>query len=188
NAVTEGEAAWCNAELGGFFTFALTEALRKPFKQLDADGDGFLHWHEVIPELQLGSQKVYKDLRDRVLSGKVRPSPTDLDRIRAQGYHSVRIYSLPPLWRFGVRVLENKGDGVKVAVVHADSPAAVAGLKSGDVILQIGKTALKSADDFKQAVDAARGVVEVRVQRVGSNAVERLRIQLAPWRPAGKDG
>jgi hypothetical protein len=188
NAVTEGEVAWCNAELGGFFTFALTEALRKPFKQLDADGDGFLHWHEVIPELQLGSQKVYKDLRERALSGKVRLAPADLDRVKAQGYQSVRIFSLPPLWHFGARVLENKGEGVKVAVVHADTPAAVAGLKSGDVILQIGKTALKSADDFARAVSAARGMVEVEVQRIGSSAVETLRIHVAPWPPAGKDG
>jgi hypothetical protein len=188
NAVTEGEVAWCNRELGGFFTFALAEALRKPFKQLDADGDGFLHWHEVIPEMQIGSQKVYKDLRERALSGKVRLTPADLDRVKAQGYQSVRIFSLPPLWRFGARVLDNKSEGVKVAVVHADTPAAVAGLKSGDVILQIGKTALKSSDDFARAVSAARGTVEVEVQRVGSSAVETLRIHVAPWPPAGKDG
>jgi hypothetical protein len=188
NAVAEGEVAWCNAQLGGFFTFALTEALRKPFKQLDADGDGFLHWHEVVPDLQLGSQKVYRDLRERVLGGKVRLSPADLDRVKAQGYQSVRIFSLPPLWRFGARVLENKGDGVKVAVVHADSPAAVAGLKSGDVILQIGKTAVKGTDDFARAVAAARGTVEVEVLRVGSTAVETLRVHVAPWPPAGKDG
>jgi hypothetical protein len=188
NAVTEGEVAWCNAELGGFFTFALAEALRRPFKQLDADGDGFLHWHEVIPEMQLGSQKIYKDLRERALRGKVRLSPADLDRMKAQGYQSVRIFSLPPLWRFGARVLDNKGEGVKVAVVHADTPAAVAGLKSGDVILQIGKAALKNTDDFARAVSAARGTVEVEVQRVGSSAVETLRIHVAPWPPAGKDG
>jgi hypothetical protein len=188
NGVTEGEVAWGNAGIGGFFTYTLTQTLRRPFKELDADGDGFVHWHEIVPELQLGAQKIYTPLRERALDGKLRFSPADMQRIRTQRFHSVRVFALPPLWRFGARVLDNRGTGVKVALVHNDTPAAVAGLKAGDILLRLGGTALKSADDFRRAVDAARGTVEVEVQRVGSDAIETLRVPLAPWPAAGKDG
>jgi serine protease Do len=49
---------------------------------------------------------------------------------------------------------ESRG-GVVVVSVETDSPAERAGLKAGDVLEKVGKTTVKSVEDFHKAVEAA---------------------------------
>jgi hypothetical protein len=181
NSSSEGESAYGNKNDGGFFTHSLTNALRKSFKELDGDKDGFVHWHEILPLIQEGAQQKFANYRSEALR---RFKDQMLQR---QTYQTVRVYSLAPVHRFGTRVVENKGDGVKVAVVHEFTPAAAAGLRPGDVLIRVGKTEIKSAADFDRAIDDSRGAVEVQVQRVNSTTVDTVRIHLAPWPKVGKE-
>src|SRR5262249_7342881 len=56
--------------------------------------------------------------------------------------------------------------GVLLTVVPPRSPAALGGLKSGDVLLRYGETALSTSADLKKASAAARGMVSVKVWRL----------------------
>lgn len=188
NAVAEGEYAWGNSRHGGFFTFSFVNTLRKPFKELDADGDGFVHWHEIVPRLQENTQASYAFFRSDVLKRSEQYPPRVGKTLKSQAFQSVRVYSLPPVWRFGVRVLENGGDGVKIALVHERTPAARAELKSGDVLLKIGNTPVRSAADFLKAVDQAGAQVNLEVRRIPSNRIETVPISLMPWAGTFTDG
>jgi C-terminal processing protease CtpA/Prc len=57
-------------------------------------------------------------------------------------------------------------NGALVVFVHADSPAAKAGIKAGDVILSIAGEKVESTPDVSRALrDKTEGPVEVRVMR-----------------------
>jgi serine protease Do len=60
-------------------------------------------------------------------------------------------------------------NGVLVTTVEADSPAAKAGLKAGDVVLKFDGKAIEDAADLREAVNAADGGTEVTlsIQRDG---------------------
>ena len=66
NSVTEGESAYGN-EKGGFFTAAFLDTLGDKFATLDRDGDKFLHWHEIIPDVQKRVQTRYAGYRTETL-------------------------------------------------------------------------------------------------------------------------
>jgi serine protease Do len=51
----------------------------------------------------------------------------------------------------------NKGEGVVVADVQADSPAAEAGVQPGDVILQVNQTPVNSPDEVKEQAAKVTG-------------------------------
>lgn len=57
--------------------------------------------------------------------------------------------------------------GVLVTAVDADSPAAKAGVKAGDVILKLAGDAIADSDDLREAVAKAEGEVAIGVQRDG---------------------
>jgi predicted metalloprotease with PDZ domain len=57
--------------------------------------------------------------------------------------------------------------GVLVTSVDAESPAAKAGLKAGDVILKLAGGAVADADDLREAVAKAEGEIAITVQRDG---------------------
>jgi serine protease Do len=60
------------------------------------------------------------------------------------------------------------GDGVRVASVNEESPAADRGLQEGDIIVAIGSQAVNSVDDVEKGISAAqdrgRDAVLFRVQ------------------------
>ena len=82
--------------------------------------------------------------------------------------------------------IDIKSDGVIVVGIGPvdtetgpQSPAALAGLHPGDIITQVGAFKVRSAADFKAAVDAAAGeAVTVQVTR----AEQRLQMNLSPVR------
>ena len=188
SAVSEGEYAWGNRQQGGFFTFSLVSTLRKPFQQLDLDKDGFLYWHEVIPQLQENTQASYALFRSDVLKRSAEFPARVSKTVNGQAFQSVRVYALPPVWRLGVRILENGGDGVKIALVHEHTPAFRADLRPGDVLLKIGTKALRGAADFQKALEQAGPTVPVEVRRAPSNRIEVIPIPLMPWAAGFTDG
>jgi hypothetical protein len=199
NAVSEGESA-IGLEDGGFFTLSLADRLRRPFKELDRDGDGFLHWQELLPEVQTMAQKKYAGWREQVLpqvtrqlaAAETKGEEAELSHYRnqleKQPAQTVRVYSLPSLNRFGVRVVEHGGEGVEVLVVHGDTPADLAGLKPGDVLLEIGGKAINSLPEFTEAVAHAKGSVPVAYRRPGQTEAGRVEVRLPSWPAPGADG
>jgi hypothetical protein len=201
NSVSEGEVA-VGLGQGGFFTRSLADLLRKPFTELDANKDGFLHWQELLPPLQESAQAKFGDYRAewrKQVDERLKKAVTVNEKLAAeqekklidgQESQTVRVYSLPPLARFGVSVLDAGGKGVKVVLVHDYTPAALAGFKPGDVILKIGDRPVNSPDDFAAAVGRSKGTVKVEFRRLkrGDRSPSAVDVRLAPWPAPGKEG
>jgi serine protease Do len=62
-------------------------------------------------------------------------------------------------------------EGLLIREVAADSPAADAGLKEGDLIVAAGGRDISTADDLYSAMDSAEAVLEVKILR---GAEERI--------------
>jgi hypothetical protein len=201
NSASEGEFA-IGLEQGGFFTMTLASLLRTPFKELDANKDGFLQWQELLPALQEGTQQKFGDYRaiwknqveDRIKKAVTvnEKSAAEQEKklIDGQELQTVRVFSLPPLARFGATVLDTGGKGARVAQVQDYTPAARAGFKAGDVILKIGDRAITGPDDFYDAVAKSRGTVKVEYRRLkrGDRSPSTVDVPLAPWPASGKEG
>jgi hypothetical protein len=196
NAAADGEAAWCNEQSGGIFTLALVDTLRRPFKsELDRDGDGFLHWQEVLPEVQRRTLHYYVPFRTRALEeleqkiarlsdGPVRRALLHEQRqLRQQEEQTVRVWSLPPVARFGATSYDDPGQsGAVLGVVQEYTAAARAGLKPGDLVLQVGDQEVKNAEGLRDIVRRSKDEVVVRYQRFPAKSVKECRVRLAPWR------
>jgi hypothetical protein len=190
NSSREGEYAFCFPTLGALFTAALGDTLRMPFARLDRNRDGFLHWEEVLPLVQQGTRGYYTKLT-RAIAKKVENLPRDsedrqewtdtLNILRKQGDQSLRVYSLPATDRFGVRVLDNDGEGVVVGVVQDHTAAARSGLKAGDVILRVGGKEIKGAGQLGQVINDSKGEVEVEYLRLPGKEVQRCKVRLGRW-------
>jgi len=72
--------------------------------------------------------------------------------------------------------------GVKFADVREGSPAAKAGLKAGDILVEFGGSAIKNLYDFTYALRSRRpgDQVEVRVLRQGSPLAVRVTLESRP--------
>jgi serine protease Do len=85
-----------------------------------------------------------------VVAGRsgVVPGPTDSSKSDKLG---VSVGSLAPevAEKLGVKA----GEGVVITEVRPDSPAAVAGVDSGMVIVQVNRKPIKSVEDFRAALD-----------------------------------
>jgi aminopeptidase YwaD len=70
-------------------------------------------------------------------------------------------------------------NGVKFADVRPDSPAAKAGLKAGDVLVQFGDRPVKNLYDFTDALRRSKvgDVVEVKVLRDGQPVTARVTLE-----------
>jgi hypothetical protein len=193
NSVSEGESA-TGQEDGGLFVRTLDTLLRRPFAKLDLDRDKFLHWHELLPSLQETTQKQYASLRLQELAAlrediqkagpeERKPLEATRDKLTKQLYQTVRVYSLPPLHRFGVRALAHGKKGARVALVHEHTPAAAAGLKPGDLIRKLGNWKVTTPKELAEAVAKSQGETVVEFERGG--AAMRADVTLSPW-PAVK--
>ena len=52
-----------------------------------------------------------------------------------------------------------------LVIESAEGPAAEAGLRSGDIILRVGDTPVKSAQDLRKATSKSEGSVALLIQR-----------------------
>jgi len=101
--------------------------------------------------------------RPALASVRVRPD-VQVRRVRDRGHLGVELQSMTPQLAeyFGL----SKRSGALVIFVFADSPAAKAGLKAGDVILSAGSEAVESPIDVRRVLtDKSEGVLEFRIMR-----------------------
>jgi hypothetical protein len=197
NSVSEGESALGSKE-GGYFSLNLLNTLRKDLFQLFPGPDGSLFWHDVIPLVQEKAQQGYDTYRRRSLAqltDKVIESaktPEEKQRfaemrnfLTKQEYQTIRVFHLPSQWRFGARLLENDGDGVKIAFVHEGTPAALAGFKPGDIVKKVGDRPIRSLEQFFAAIANLQGEVPFEFRR-GRSPLQ-AKVQLGGERLAGQD-
>jgi serine protease Do len=99
------------------------------------------------------------------------------------------VTSPEPLWR-GMRVdyptamlnseirtmgtMPFTGEGVVVAEVADDSPAFTAGLRPGMIITNVGSTSVNTPQEFRDAVQAASGSVELHMANDAQNPVRTV--------------
>ncbi len=81
-----------------------------------------------------------------------------------------------------IRIPIEAEEGVLIARVLPNSPAARAGLRPGDVIRQIGTRAIANADEVRQLVEQAGvgGQLQVQIQRQGQTLSFTLQPELFP--------
>jgi PDZ domain/Caspase domain len=190
NAASEGEFAW-NSDTG-IFSLQLNRLFCTELKDLDTNKDGFLHWQEALPWLQAETQTKFLEVKKASLDWYKNTATPDEQKgykdtakqLEAQLAQTVRAYSLPPSWRFGARVIEEK-DGARIVEVVADTPAALAGLQPGDVIRSINGKDIKGVRDLSEAVAASKAEMSVTYKRTANQ--KNLKVTLAPWASTGKD-
>jgi serine protease Do len=105
--------------------------------------------------------------RPAVASVRVRPD-VQLRRLRERRHLGVQLQSMTPQLAeyFGL----SKRSGALVIFVFADSPAAKAGLKAGDVILSAGGESVENPFDLRRVLtDKSEGAVEFRILRDSKN-------------------
>lgn len=106
----------------------------------------------------------------------------DVSRRETPDLRTQKERALPPLGgRLGVRWSdkENSENGLEVVEVAARGPAAVAGLKLGDRMLQLDGNPITGSDPFRHLVLAAPTNVTMRVQRAGSKEPLDLPLKLS---------
>lgn len=98
---------------------------------------------------------VLRDNRSRDLTVTVGELPKELAQGgKTSGEHALAGVTVEPIpsERFG-----RKADGVRVVDVDPQSPAALAGLRSGDLIREINRKPVKSVEDFERITSRLRG-------------------------------
>ncbi len=80
--------------------------------------------------------------------------------------------------RFGVSASVNKGGGILVVDTIAGLAGEKAGLKKGDVILEIDGKKLATLQNYSDAVDAAKETMRMTVQRAGASEAVTLTARL----------
>lgn len=197
NSVSEGESALGSAE-GGFFTLAFANLVRRELVDIFPENNEPIHWHDLAPLLQDRSQEAYGSYRRRsltMLSDKAIDSlKTDEEKeqyrqmrtfLQNQSYQTVRVFQMPSNWQFGARLLDNGGDGVKIAFLYDGTPAADAGFKSGDVIVAVGDQRIESPDQFAQLLKGQQSNVKVQFRR--GRSTQESTLKLPHDRGAGQD-
>lgn len=95
---------------------------------------------------------------------RVRPETRIIQRFSERGHLGVQIQSMTPQLAeyFGL----SKRSGALVVFVYADSPAAKAGLKAGDVILSADGAAVENPGDIRRVLTAKpQGTIDLKVLR-----------------------
>jgi S1-C subfamily serine protease len=85
----------------------------------------------------------------------------------------------PPQTAFLGASVEEAGEGIRVKEVVKDSPAAKAGLKVGDPILELNGKAVRSVRQFLDALKAARPGQTVKLTIVRDGQRRTVEVQLA---------
>jgi S1-C subfamily serine protease len=79
---------------------------------------------------------------------------------------------------------EPAADGLRMAALHDNAPAARAGLRRGDVILRVGDQPVRKQSDLLKALDRAHGQVNLEVRQAQTGRVVQLSVNLSR-RPKG---
>jgi membrane-associated protease RseP (regulator of RpoE activity) len=134
---------------------------------------------EIEVNVKLGERaaitRAARVVRPAIASVRVRPDIQIRPRIQARSYLGIELQSMTPQLAeyFGL----SKRTGALVVFVFADSPAAKAGLKAGDVILSAGSETVENPADLRRALtDKTEGTIEFRILR--DKQEQTLRVQV----------
>lgn len=123
---------------------------------------------EIEVSVTLGERKALLNrvsiARPAIASVRVRPDIQIRPRVQDRGHLGVELQGMTPQLAeyFGL----SKRSGALVIFVFADSPAAKAGLKAGDVILSAGGETVENPQDIRRALtDKSEGVIEFKIMR-----------------------
>ena len=123
---------------------------------------------EIEVSVTLGERKALLNrvsiARPAIASVRVRPDIQIRQRVQDRGHLGVEMQSMTPQLAeyFGL----SKRTGALVIFVFADSPAAKAGLKAGDVILSAGAETVENPLDIRRALtNKSEGVIEFKIMR-----------------------
>ena len=123
---------------------------------------------EIEVSVTLGERKALVNrvsvARPAIASVRVRPDIQIRPRVQDRGHLGVELQGMTPQLAeyFGL----SKRSGALVIFVFADSPAAKAGLKAGDVILSAGGETVDNPMDLRRALtDKSEGVIEFKIMR-----------------------
>jgi len=93
------------------------------------------------------------------------------------GYLGINISDLTPNLQ---KIYKNK-EGAVVLDVGRDTPAQKAGLKRGDLIIAVNKTAVKDASDLKNAIGAISPNKEVELTLERNKKIKTIKVKLAKF-------
>ena len=79
--------------------------------------------------------------------------------------------------RLGVGAKEYSGEGVLVTDVLANSPADIAGLVAGNVILEINRMPINDLTDYSYAVDRSRETMNMKVGHDGQEFMMTIELK-----------
>jgi hypothetical protein len=192
NSCSPGELAVGYAgfqgQYGGVFTRAFGELICAKVEELDTDKDKFVTWAEFLPKLKAKTAAGYQAVKEGF-----RDDENVRDLLKGQRSQDVWAISnlLPKELRLGV-VVKTVGKQVHVTEVYPGSRAAKAGLRVGDVVLEVevrllddrGKEVLErervsTEEDFAVIVDRHDATKGPIVMRVSSGGKERT-VQVQP--------
>lgn len=133
-----------------------------------------LDWQAAILQGQVGSEMVI-----RVESGSgerlVRVTPADLPSVSAERVQALRdfqLVNLTPAIRAERRIYSERG----ALIVSLSDPARQIGLQEGDVILEINRVPVRSAEEAAQILQRLAGRVAVVFERAGQVGVTQFTI------------
>jgi len=163
NASSIGEVAWCDRE-GSLFTRAVLVGLGKTPADLGGESGGFVHWEDFFRYTRVETVRYFDAMKasDRTI-------PRDTTQVP-------QAFLLPP-HRFGA-VGTAGTDGLRVDRVYTGSPAEVARVRPGDVILKVGGVAVRTPEELEQALAKAGQTAAVEVRPKGQSAPKTYTVAL----------
>lgn len=83
------------------------------------------------------------------------------------------------LWQYGINVPKDVKEGVAIIEVAKDSPASVAGLKKGDIIVKLGEDEISSVAEFRYALYKYKIGEKVEVKYLRNGEEQTVSVKLS---------
>ena len=135
-------------------------------------------WEKIDPNAAARLLDLIADVAAGLASAPDRPQFVKVEEPQTGGAGAGEVRSYGPY--FGsIPDFGETENGVKFADVRPGSPAAKAGLKAGDVLIQFGEKPIKNLYDFTDALRRSKvgDVVEVEVLRDGQPVTARVTLE-----------
>ncbi len=175
-----GTYAWCTEGGTGVFTRALNESLRAAQNAAPSD------WADFYGDLRLSTQGEYKKMRDKILAkypARVLVNLPDEEKSNITAMMKQEEQAPQAFFLTGTRlklVAEAKNEQVTITDLTLDSPARAAGLRVGDIIVQVNGQEVTSLESFRELATKELGMAAPKlvltVNRVGGTVEITVRV------------